>query len=259
MYRFLLKPRWIAVHLLVLVLMVTMVNLGLWQVRRLHERQHFNRTVSERLAAPVTSDDEALAAATDERPWEWRRVSVTGTYVDHPPIEVVNRSVDGQQGRQILGAVRTAGGTVVVIDRGFLPVTVAIPPAPTGSVTVVGRVRTSEVRHLGQNTDDPNAVLTQVRRVDLRVVGRQFAPTVAPVYLQALQTDPPDAAALAPMPLPDLTDEGPHLSYAIQWFIFTACAAVGWVLAVRRSATPAEGRRRRGPPPIDEELSAAKH
>jgi cytochrome oxidase assembly protein ShyY1 len=31
-----------------------------------------------------------------------------------------------------------------------------------------------------------------------------------------------------------LTD-GPHLSYAVQWFIFALCAVVGWVLAVRRS------------------------
>ncbi len=35
--------------------------------------------------------------------------------------------------------------------------------------------------------------------------------------------------------LPELT-EGPHLSYAVQWFIFSAAVAVGWVLAVRHSA-----------------------
>jgi len=30
-------------------------------------------------------------------------------------------------------------------------------------------------------------------------------------------------------------DEGPHLSYAVQWFIFATCVVVGWVLAVRRA------------------------
>ncbi len=58
------------------------------------------------------------------------------------------------------------------------------------------------------------------------------------------------------MPLPALDDDGPHLSYAIQWFVFTICAGAGWWLAVRRSATPTDGRR--GPPPIDEALSAAR-
>ena len=34
----------------------------------------------------------------------------------------------------------------------------------------------------------------------------------------------------------DGMSEGPHLSYAVQWFIFSACVPVGWVLAVRKSA-----------------------
>ena len=42
MYRFLLAPRWIAFHLLVVVGVVAMVNLGFWQLRRMDERQAFN-------------------------------------------------------------------------------------------------------------------------------------------------------------------------------------------------------------------------
>ena len=39
-----------------------------------------------------------------------------------------------------------------------------------------------------------------------------------------------------PVPVLEPTlDEGPHLSYAMQWFIFAAAALVGWVLAIRRS------------------------
>ena len=33
--------------------------------------------------------------------------------------------------------------------------------------------------------------------------------------------------ALTPVPVPDLGDEGPHLSYAVQWFLFATIAAVG--------------------------------
>lgn len=256
MYRFLLKPKWIALTVAVAAAMVAMVNLGLWQLRRLDERQTFNRTVSERIAADPVQASAALAGGADAAQWEWRPVTVTGTWVDHPPIEVVNRSVDGTQGRQVLGALRTAEGRLVLVDRGFLPVTVAIAPPPGGTVTVTARVRRSEVRRTGQTADDASAVLTQVRRVDVAVVGPQFGSDVAPVYLQALSSAPADAAALSPMPLPALDDDGPHLSYAIQWFIFTICAAAGWWLAVRRSATPTDGRPRRGPPPIDEARSA---
>ena len=31
-------------------------------------------------------------------------------------------------------------------------------------------------------------------------------------------------------------DEGPHLSYAVQWFIFTTIAAGGYVLLLRKVA-----------------------
>ncbi len=258
MYRFLLKPKWIALTVAVAAAMVAMVNLGLWQLRRLDERQTFNRTVSERIAADPVDASAALAGGADAAQWEWRPVTLTGTWVDHPPIEVVNRSVDGTQGRQVLGALRTAEGRLVLVDRGFLPVTVAIAPPPGGTVTVTARVRRSEVRRTGQTADDASAVLTQVRRVDVAVVGPQFGSDVAPVYLQALSSAPADAAALSPMPLPALDDDGPHLSYAIQWFIFTICAAAGRWRAVRRIAWRTDGRQRRGPPPIDEARSALR-
>jgi cytochrome oxidase assembly protein ShyY1 len=35
------------------------------------------------------------------------------------------------------------------------------------------------------------------------------------------------------VPPPEL-DEGPHLSYAVQWFIFSAIAIVGYPLVLRR-------------------------
>ena len=50
------------------------------------------------------------------------------------------------------------------------------------------------------------------------------------------------------MSLPELT-EGPHLSYAVQWFIFSAAVAVGWVLAVRKSVNARRGGGR--PPAAD--------
>jgi cytochrome oxidase assembly protein ShyY1 len=67
------------------------------------------------------------------------------------------------------------------------------------------------------------------------------------MYIDAFASDPRDSPALDPVAQPDL-GEGPHLAYAVQWFIFSVCAAVGWVLAVRHSAAK---RRRREPPSLD--------
>jgi cytochrome oxidase assembly protein ShyY1 len=64
---------------------------------------------------------------------------------------------------------------------------------------------------------------------------------VAPFYLDLIDSIPPIAdTAPLPTPLPTL-DDGPHLSYAVQWFIFSIAVVVGWVLAVRKSI---DSRRR---------------
>ena len=41
MYRFLLKPKWIAFHLLCALTIVGMVWLSFWQIRRLHQHDAF--------------------------------------------------------------------------------------------------------------------------------------------------------------------------------------------------------------------------
>jgi len=53
------------------------------------------------------------------------------------------------------------------------------------------------------------------------------------------------------IPLPELGD-GPHLSYAGQWFLFSACAVVGWVVIVRRAARQGGRFRREHAPVLDD-------
>src|SRR5690349_24757014 len=50
-YRFLWSPRWIIGHLIVIALAITMVELGFWQLRRLHEKEHRRDTLRTELAA----------------------------------------------------------------------------------------------------------------------------------------------------------------------------------------------------------------
>jgi cytochrome oxidase assembly protein ShyY1 len=58
-----------------------------------------------------------------------------------------------------------------------------------------------------------------------------------PFYVDLVESQPAESTGLPePLPAPDLS-EGPHLSYAVQWFIFATCVAIGWVLAVRHSFT----------------------
>jgi cytochrome oxidase assembly protein ShyY1 len=256
MYRFLLKPKWILFHLLVLVLVVVMVNLAFWQIRRLHQRESFNDTVRAHAAQPVAPLTDVLTPGTDPGSVEWRRVSVTGTYVPAEQIVVENLSQDGQAGRNVVDPLQLADGSVLLVNRGFVPGTDPVPPPPTGTVTLTGQLRRSEVRSLGEPSDASGVVLTQVRRIDIPKLTPQLHAPVQPMYLQLLTPGQPDGTYPANVAQPVL-DNGPHLSYTIQWFFFSLCAIVGWVLAVRRSAAARTGRKRKrsGPPPIADDLA----
>ena len=59
--------------------------------------------------------------------------------------------------------------------------------------------------------------------------------------MQLVTSDPPEPPPVADAPGlvalgPPTPDEGPHLSYAVQWFIFTTIAAGGYVLLLRKVA-----------------------
>jgi surfeit locus 1 family protein len=255
MYRFLLKPKWIAFTLLVVLLVVVMVNLAFWQLRRLHQREAFNALVRTSASMPVAPIGDVLTPGADPADIEWRRVEVTGTYLPDQQVVEVNRAQDGQAGSNAIDPLRQADGTVLIVNRGFVPDTVDLPVAPSGTVTLVGQLRRTETRHLGETSDPSGVVLDRVHRIDIPKLTPQLG-HVEPMYLQLLTSTPPEGQYPVSVAQPVL-DNGPHLSYTIQWLIFSVCAIVGWVLVVRRAAATraGTGKRRRGPPPIADELS----
>jgi cytochrome oxidase assembly protein ShyY1 len=234
MYRFLLRPRWIAFHLLVVAGVVAMVNLGTWQLRRLDERQAFNAKVESRFDVAAAPLDDVLAEG-EPADVEWRRVTAAGTYLADEQLLVVNRFQNGRAGQNVVTPLLLDDGRVLIVNRGFVPYTADVPPAPSGRVAIDGRVRPSQERRTGQLTDPGDGDLTEIQRIDIPRLAPQLPGDVVDVYVDLLASNPPEAGGIPePVVAPDLS-EGPHLSYAVQWFIFAACAVVGWVLAVRRS------------------------
>lgn len=257
MYRFLLRPKWIAFHLLVLAGVVLMVNLGFWQLRRLDERKDFNAQVAERVEQPVVELAELLPDGTtledpavDEA--EWRTVEVEGDYlVDQ--VVIFNRSQGGRAGSMIVTPLQLADGRVLLVERGFVQLTgdpgAPPPDAPEGEVALTGRLRRSQERRPGGLTDRAEGALAEAQRIDIARLAGQLPGPVVPMYLELVTSEPPLDPTTDPAPVerPSL-DEGPHLSYAVQWFIFSLCAVVGWVIAVRRSTASRQRQRRRARP-----------
>jgi cytochrome oxidase assembly protein ShyY1 len=234
MYRFLLRPKWIGFHVLVVAGIVALVSLGFWQLRRLDERRDFNARVEARTDLPPAPLDEVLASGPPDE-IEWRTVTVTGRYLPDEQFVIVNRSQGGRAGENVATPLDVGDGRTLIVNRGFVPLTVDVPPAPVGAIDVVGRVRQSQARRTGQLSDPSAGELTEVQRLDIPRLEPQLPGDVVPVYVDLLVSQPAEAPGLPdPVQRPPL-GEGPHLSYAVQWFIFSLCVAIGWVLAVRRS------------------------
>jgi len=231
-YSFLVKPKWIGFHLLCIASIVVMVNLAFWQLRRLDERQ----TLNDRVAAQGTADVVPLAdiSLTDPKVVEYRRVEVTGTYIG-AQFEVVNLSQAGTTGSDPVNALQLADGSLILVNRGFLPFDASGLTPPSGEITVTGRLRPSKSGGTDQRNDDDTPQIVEIRRIDVAAIADQLDEPVAPMYIELLESTPADSSALLPVPLPAASN-GSHLSYTIQWFIFSVCVAVGWVFAVRKTA-----------------------
>lgn len=247
-YRFALKPKWILSHLFVLAMVVAMINLGIWQLHRLQEKRDRNARVDARLAQPV-ADVTTLAQPGDyagAADVEFRRGEATGTYLTDESVLVRGRSRDGAPGSWVLTPLEVSPGTAVLVNRGWIPNSgqfESVPSRydpPTGTVTVTGLVRATETKGRFGAADPATGTLTDLARADVARVDQQVDDDLLPFTLQ-LQTQDPAVAPDDPAPVPTPTlDEGPHLSYAVQWFTFTAMTIVVYALILRRRAREIE-------------------
>lgn len=239
MYRFLLTRRWIIAGLVVLAAVATMIELGLWQLRRHDEVRSRNDLLRERQSADVVPAEEVFRR--DPEAASYRQVTFEGIYDVAAEVSIDNRSSEGRPGRHLLTPLRPARGPALIVDRGWIPLDVddsaAAPPA--GRVTVVGVLFPSERKGALEPAIVPTGTLERFPRIDVARIGRQLAYASYPLYMRLGSQAPGQQGGLPQRPgLPRLSD-GPHLPYAVQWFLFAAVA-----LAVFGALARREGARR---------------
>ena len=246
-----LRPAWLLSHLLVLALLVTMINLGLWQLRRLDQRLERNDLIEQRSAEPslpveelaaslgIAVGSDGVAGSAPVAQAEYRPTSAVGRYLASEEVVVRNRSLAGSPGVWVLTPLLLEDGSVLIVNRGWVRQTSADaslrPPAPAadGQVEVSGIVRLGETRR-GLGVADPSeGRLESLARVDVRRYAEQLDLDVYPFYLQLESQEPSPDEFPVFLQRPSL-DSGPHLSYALQWFVFSTIAAVGYPLVLWR-------------------------
>lgn len=223
----LVSPRWIAGHLLAVTAVVAFVSLGFWQLRRLDEKRTFNDSVEVGLAAPIAPIGELPEGAT------YRRVRAEGTY-DAAFETLVLRARDGVSGYHVLTPLVLTDGTAVLVDRGWVPIQYEEPgdpafEAPLGTVSVTGMLWPDQ-----EGSGVPEEYPRVVRRIDPEIQAA-FAPyPLRPEYL-VLSLQEPGQGGLPMTAAPPTLPEGPHLGYAVQWFLFAGVVVVGYPILLRRT------------------------
>lgn len=236
--RVLFSVKMLALHLFTIVLVAVMVSLGFWQLDRHNERATFNDAVKARAQDAPRPPDQLLALDSNLANLEWYPLTATGEYLTDADMLLVNVSQDGQAGVDPVSALRLDDGSILLVNRGFIPLAQAVPAPPKGRVTILGRVRVSDTRERGELSDPADGALREIQRIDIPRLAAQLPGEVLPVYVDLLGSNPADSPMLSRIADPQLT-LGPHLSYVMQWWIFSLCALVAWVFIVRRSLATA--------------------
>lgn len=211
------RPIWLLGHVVALTACALFVRAGIWQLDRLDQKRERNELIAAR-----TDGEPVDVLGVDVDDGEYRRVTATGIF--DAPIELAQQSYRGTVGKHVLAPLVLADGTALLVDRGWAP-NDFVADVPTGEVAVEGVLLES-----GRRRTDVNVERYQ-RDVDRALF---------PLWLS--QTAPEPAGDYPILLDPPARDEGPHLSYAVQWFLFTGVVAVGYpvLLARRLRAEPPE-------------------
>ena len=244
--RQLFSPRWILIHVLIGGLATLMVFLGIWQLQRLDDRRARNAEIELNTTQEIVTARQELGAPTDE----WRRVVFKGKYVAGTDVSVINRSQDGVAGDNVAAVFETEANGLFLVNRGFVPLSVTKQPAPNESISLVGYVRMNQTRRNVGAIDSSTRGTTEFQRYDLERIKTALGADInTNVYIQLIEESPSSNEQWpSPVPFPTV-DEGPHFSYAMQWFFFSFVAIAGWVVVIVRKVRSAND-------PVPEQTSA---
>ena len=238
-----------------LVMIVTCLSLGVWQLQRRVQKHALIAALNERLAMapealPAQAQWPALTPAKDE----FRRVQFTATYARLPDVMVyssgssVRTDISGPGTWAFLPA--QTGGTIVAINTGFVQNTMqdraqedrAVGRLVTGEpVKLTGYLRFPEAA--GTLTPSENIAkrlwFTRDHLAMARALGwAEGGKPVAPFYVD-LESPRPESGIPKPGALTvHLKDD--HMQYAITWFSLAAAVMIAfgvWWRAQRRTAS----------------------
>lgn len=249
---FLFKRRWILTTLLVLFAAAVMVRLGIWQLDRLAGKRAAIAQAQAALASPpipITGAADDPSLSLDAQAYRDRAASAKGVYDFDHEILLKNKFYGNQPGYHLLTPLKIEGSErAVLVDRGWISLDDADKLAQfrePGVQTISGRIEPEDARPAGAEL--PAAAEREWYRIDIAGVQEQTPYPLLPFYIALTPSDDfPGPPFRNPPEI--IMDEGPHLGYAIQWFLFAIVVPIVYVFQVRKMDR-SEAQPGKTPPP----------
>jgi surfeit locus 1 family protein len=207
-------------------------RLGVWQLARLHEKVRRNASIAAQQLEPAA---RLASMPADTAGAHYRKATVSGRFDYDQEVVLGARTHQGSPGVDLVTPLRIAGSdTAILVNRGWVY-------SPDGATVDRTRWRERDTATITGYIEvyAPDAQVTNVkreprlvRRLSRNELATRISSPLAPYYLVATG-DSADGAHPARRELPAL-DEGPHRSYAMQWFSFMAIALAGAGLVIAR-------------------------
>ena len=219
----------IAPGLAALICLAILLGLGVWQLERKGEKEALIARIL------VRSKVEPPAALPPYDAWnpaqdEFRRVRETGMLLQDKESLVHGLAAGETPGRALQGyyvitPLRRDDGSVVLVNRGFVPTELKRPAdrpegQVEGPVTLTGILRASEPRTMFVPAPDPTHGEWFNRDI-AGIAASRGLETVAPYLIEADATPNPGGWPKGGQLRVDLPNN--HLQYAFTWFGIAAC------------------------------------
>jgi cytochrome oxidase assembly protein ShyY1 len=203
-----------------------------WQYQRGVDRHARNVLIAEQSQLPPIEFKNLLGNIAD---YEWRKISLKGSFDDKNQILLRNRYHDGMYGFEQL-TLFVFDERKIWVDRGWVKAgsDATVPPQlqPTnqGLISIDGRLRLDSSLPRGKffavaNDSERNLVSQLDARRGIQT--EKF-------YIDLISASDDSMNPDVPVELPELSD-GPHMAYALQWLFFAGLVIYGRRL-IRKSA-----------------------
>lgn len=198
------------------------VRLALWQLDRAAQKVALQERADARRALPPLPAAELAATEAQVQEQIGRAVTLEGRWMADRTVYLDNRPMDGRTGFFVVTPLVLADGSVVAVQRGWLPrdfqdrTRIAPPPTPVTPVQVTGRIAPalSRLFEIGTAASGPIR-----QNLDLAAFGREVGRPLRPLALLQEDAAPDGLQRHWPRPAADVQK---HYGYAFQWFALAA-------------------------------------